>query len=172
MFILLVGLLGLVKLMLQSQHGEMESYQRGQALILLQDMAGRINANRTVAGCYAISDALAGTSYMGTGSGTLPNCSLGSVEAYTLANNDLLAWDNLLKGASETAGGNRLGAMVGARGCVSVDTASGVYLLSVAWQGMGNSAAPVTGLACGRGLYGTETQRRIVSTTLRIANLN
>jgi type IV pilus assembly protein PilV len=172
MFIILVGLLGLVKLMLQSQHAEMESYQRAQALILLQDMAGRINANRTVAGCYAISDAVAGTSYMGTGSVALPSCSLGSVEAYTLANNDLLAWDNLLKGVSETAGSSRLGAMIGARGCVSFNSGSGVYLLSVAWQGMGNSAAPVSGLACGRGLYGTETQRRIVSTTLQIANLN
>jgi type IV pilus assembly protein PilV len=116
MFILLVGLLGLVKLILQSQRTEMESYQRAQALILLQDMAGRINANRTVAGCYAISDAVAGTPYMGSGSIALPNCSLGSVEAYTLANNDLVAWDNLLKGASETSGSARLGAMIGAGG--------------------------------------------------------
>jgi type IV pilus assembly protein PilV len=172
MFILLVGLLGLVKLMLVSQHTEMESYQRAQALILLHDMAGRINANRTVAGCYAISDAAAGTVYIGSGSSAFPNCSLGSVEAYTLANNDLLAWDNLLKGASETSGSARLGAMIGARGCVSFDPVSSAYLLSVAWQGIGNSAAPASGLACGRGLYGTETQRRIVSTTLRIANLN
>lgn len=172
MFILLAGLLGLVKLMLVSQQTEMESYQRAQALILLHDMAGRINANRTVAGCYAISDAAAGTSYLGSGSGTLPNCALGSVEAYTLANSDLVAWDNLLKGASETSGSARLGAMIGARGCVSFDTGSGVYLVSVAWQGLGNSAVPVSGLACGTGLYGTETKRRIVSTTLKIANLN
>jgi len=172
MFILLVGLLGLVKLMLVSQHAEMESYQRAQALVLLHDMAGRINANRTVANCYAISDAVTGTSYMGSGSGALPNCALGSVEAYTLANNDLLAWDNLLKGASETVGSARLGAMIGARGCASLNPASGVYLVSVAWQGIGNSAAPVSGLACGKGLYGTETQRRIVSMTLQIANLN
>ncbi|MDB5757693.1 MAG: type pilus modification protein PilV [Burkholderia sp.] len=172
LFILLTGLLGLVKLMLVSQHGEMESYQRAQALVLLHDMAGRIDANRTVANCYAISDAVAGTSYMGSGSSALPGCALGSVEAYTLANSDLLAWDNLLKGAAETVGSARLGAMIGARGCVSRDPASGVYLVSVAWQGIGSSAAPVSGLACGKGLYGTETQRRIVSTTLQIANLN
>jgi type IV pilus assembly protein PilV len=172
MFILLVGLLGLVKLMLQSQRTEMESYQRAQALVLLQDMAGRINANRTVAGCYAISDALAGTPYIGTGSSALPACALGSVEAYTLANSDLAAWDNLLKGAAETSGSARLGAMIGARGCVSFSAASGVYLVSVAWQGMANTTAPVSGLACGSGLYGTESQRRIVSTTLQIANLN
>lgn len=172
MFILLVGLLGLVKLMLQSQRTEMESYQRAQALVLLQDMAGRINANRTVAGCYAISDALAGTPYIGTGSSALPACALGSVEAYTLANSDLAAWDNLLKGAAETSGSARLGAMIGARGCVSFSAASGVYLVSVAWQGMASTTAPVSGLACGSGLYGTESQRRIVSTTLQIANLN
>ena len=61
MFILLTGLLGLVKLMAHGQRSEMESYQRGQALVLLQDMVGRINANRTAAGCYAITDPVAGT---------------------------------------------------------------------------------------------------------------
>jgi type IV pilus assembly protein PilV len=172
MFILLVGLLGLVKLMLQSQQTEMESYQRAQALILLHDMAGRINANRTAAGCYAISDAAAGAPHIGAGSGALPTCSLGSAEVYTLANSDLVAWDNLLKGAAETSGSTRLGAMIGARGCVSFNPTSGVYLVSVAWQGISSTAAPVSGLACGRGLYGNEIQRRIVSTTLQIANLN
>ena len=53
--ILLVGLLGLAALMTNSQKAEAESYQRAQALLLLQDMVGRINANRAVAACYAIT---------------------------------------------------------------------------------------------------------------------
>lgn len=170
--ILLTGLLGLVKLMAYSQRGEMESYQRGQALVLLQDMVGRINANRTAAGCYAITDVLAGTPYIGTGSSTLPACSLGTVQAYTTANSDLAAWDNLLKGAAESAGGNRVGAMIGARGCVTYVAATGVYTVSVAWQGLSDSVAPPTSLSCGTGLYGSEAKRRVVSAALKIANLN
>lgn len=172
MFILLAGLLGLVKLMAHSQRGEMESYQRGQALVLLQDMVGRINANRTAAGCYAITDAAAGTPYIGTGSSALPPCSLGAVQAYTTANSDLAAWDNLLKGAAETSGGNLVGAMIGARGCVTYAAATGVYLVSVAWQGLADSAAPAASLNCGAGLYGSEARRRVVSMPLKIANLN
>ncbi|MDP2155736.1 MAG: type IV pilus modification protein PilV, partial [Sulfuricella sp.] len=46
LFILLTGLLGLAGLLARSQQAEMESYQRAQALVLLQDMVARINANR------------------------------------------------------------------------------------------------------------------------------
>jgi len=42
--ILLVGLLGLVGLQAKGQQAEMESYQRTQALVLLQDLADRMNA--------------------------------------------------------------------------------------------------------------------------------
>ena len=172
MFILLTGLLGLVKLMAHSQRSEMESYQRGQALVLLQDMVGRINANRTAAGCYAITDSVAGTPYIGTGSSTLPACSLGTVQAYTTANSDLAVWDNLLKGGAETSSGAQVGAMIGARGCVTYTAATGVYLVSVAWQGLSDSAAPTASLTCGTGLYGSEAKRRVVSVPLKIANLN
>jgi len=45
--IVLVGLLGLVAVQAKSQVAEMESYQRSQAIVLAQDMASRMNANRT-----------------------------------------------------------------------------------------------------------------------------
>ena len=44
--ILMIGLLGLVGLLVQSQRSQVESYQRVQALVLLEDMASRINTNR------------------------------------------------------------------------------------------------------------------------------
>ena len=44
--VLLVGLLGLIGLQARTQQAELESYQRGQALVLLQDMVDRMNANR------------------------------------------------------------------------------------------------------------------------------
>jgi len=169
--ILLFGLLGLAGLMIQSQQAELESYQRAQALVLMQDMVARINANRSVAPCYALTAIATGTPFAGAGSGTLPNCSAGTIPAYTRANADLAAWDNLLKGTSETSAGNSVGAMIGARGCVSL-TAGGAYLVSVAWQGLNETSAPVTGLNCALNQYGTETRRRVVSVTFLIPNLN
>lgn len=173
--ILLLGILGLVGMIVISQRAETESYQRSQALLLLQDMVGRINANRTVASCYAFTtDTVNGAPVLGTGA-TLPTgCGLGSVAAYTLANADLAAWNNLLKGTTETlvATSANIGSMTGARGCVSLSSATGIYLVSVAWQGNGGTVAPGAGLACGKGLYGDETLRRVVSLPLEIANLN
>jgi type IV pilus assembly protein PilV len=172
--ILLVGLLGLAALMTNSEKAESESYQRAQALLLLQDMVGRINANRAVAACYAFTtDAAAGTPYLGVGgdaSGLA--CGVGSATANTRAIQDLADWNSLLSGASETAGGS-VGAMVGARGCVTADdVANRVYTVSVAWQGLTATKAPDSTLNCAKNLYGDEKLRRIVSIPLRIANLN
>ena len=64
LFVLLVGLLGVAALSLASQRASMESLQRHQALMLLNDMVSRINANRTVADCYAISAVGGGKGYV------------------------------------------------------------------------------------------------------------
>ena len=50
--ILTIGLLGLAGLQGRASTAQMESYQRSQALILLADMADRINANRSNAAAY------------------------------------------------------------------------------------------------------------------------
>lgn len=47
--ILLAALLGAAGLIARSNQSEMESYQRVQALTLLQDMVTRLNANRQAA---------------------------------------------------------------------------------------------------------------------------
>jgi type IV pilus assembly protein PilV len=70
-----------------------------------------------------------------------------------------------VNGAAEvSAGGTKVGAMIGARGCVSSPSA-GVYMITVAWQGM--SAAGNTTNPCGLGKYGSG-QRRTVSQIVRI----
>lgn len=191
LIILMVGLLGLAGLMVQSQRSEMESYQRVQALMLLQDMVERINVNRNVAICYNItSNVSSGLPYLGTGSTLTPNCSAGTGAQNAQALADMASWDALLKGAAESAGGANTGAMVGARGCISynatavpsaggplLDTngvqiaGTGVFTVEVAWQGTSDTFAPV-GLNCGKGLYGAETRRRDVSLTFRIASIN
>ena len=182
--ILLLGLLGLSGMQAKAQQAEFESYQRTQALVLLNDMADRINRNREAASCYEITDT-SGAPYAGTSSTVTPACAgVGTAEAQQLAVNDLTQWHNLLLGASETSGGANIGAMVGARGCISRDNpnpSTDIYTVAVAWQGMTDTAAPSApagasvpienAVACGANLYGDETKRRVVWTTVRIATL-
>jgi type IV pilus assembly protein PilV len=170
--IILTGLLGLAGLLTLGQQAEMESYQRAQALVLLEDMVGRINANRKVAACYGATttNATTGTPYLGSSATSTPACTSGTSEQNATAIADLAAWNSALIGAAETQGGSNVGAMIGARGCISL-TATDTYLISVAWQGLNPTFAPSAGLGCGKDLYGSETKRRVVSTTLRIANL-
>lgn len=184
LIILLVGLLGLAGLMVQSQRSEMESYQRVQALILLQDMVGRINANRNVAACYAFSTAATGP-YLGVAATAAPAaCATGTAAQNAQVAADIVAWNGLLSGVAETSGASQVGAMAGARGCVSYDAASvlintstgaaipgtGLYSVAVAWQGMGSTFANTTAL-CAQGLYGNEAQRRVVTLNFRLASL-
>src|SRR5262245_38467268 len=53
--ITVIGLLGLIGMQAFSHQAELESYQRAQALILLNDIVEKINANRQSAGCYAFT---------------------------------------------------------------------------------------------------------------------
>ena len=118
--ILLVGLLGLAGVNARANLAEMESYQRTQALQLLQDMTDRLNANRKVASCYSNgSNGL----QLGTGSTTIAGCAAGNAQQQAQAQADLAAWDSMLKGAAETQSGTKVGAMIGAGGCVTVDDA-------------------------------------------------
>jgi type IV pilus assembly protein PilV len=171
--ILVVGLLGLVGLQSRVHQAQYESYQRTQALLLLDDMVDRIRTNPYAAQCYAITGG-GGAPYFGAdgaGHNGAAVCDLaaGTTETRALAVRGMNEWDALLKGATESTAGTLRGAMLGARGCVSFDAVTEVYTVSVAWQGFGDTAAP--GVDCGNGLYGRETQRRVVSATLRIAKL-
>jgi len=147
-----------------------------QALILLNDIVERINANRGSATCYAITNAATGTPYLGTitggGYAGTPNCTAGYVNTQTkaLADSGMYEWDQILQGAAEVGSGGNIGAMAGARGCVSYDAWANVYTVAVAWQGMTDTFTPVVN--CGNGLYGPETKRRVVWTTLQIAKLS
>ena len=175
--ILVFGLLGMIGLQARAQVATFESYQRGQALILVQDMADRVATNRRAAGCYGITtDTTNGTPYLGIGYTGTPVCTaaVGTAATRTLADEDLRAWDRGLKGAAEVSGTDKIGGVIGARGCVSFDAPTNSYRVAVAWQGMAATVAPTAGdpaATCAKNLYGTETQRREVSVTVRIASL-
>jgi len=173
--IIMLGLLGLLGVQMRSHQAEMESYQRSQALLLMSDIVQRINANRKAARCYAVTDAALGAPYLGSGNAAAAACTAwGTTVLQTRAVADLTAWDALLKGAAETYAGASVGAMIGARGCVSYDATNDAYRISVAWQGLIPTVDPTTvdaTLTCGKDLYGTEAHRRVVSTAVRIADL-
>lgn len=165
-----IGLLGVVGLYTRGQQAEMESYQRAQALILVEDMVNRLNANRAAAGCYAITPTASETP-AGTGhSGAFACAGVGTTASRAIADADLAAWDALLKGEAERLDGNSVGAMIGARGCVSANPAGDVYTIAVAWQGLAPTTAPAE--FCGKDSYGDDKLRRVVTRTVRLADLD
>jgi type IV pilus assembly protein PilV len=169
LFILMVGLLGLVGVMIQSQRSQLESYQRLQALLLVQDMASRINANQGAALCYEQA-ATFGTGYTATPDASA--CASGNVDQKSRVTKDLIAWNDLLKGSAEVSGGNKVGGILGARGCITRDATSGIFQVSVAWQATEGGGAPAAGITCGNdpANYGGEAFRRAVSITVLPAN--
>lgn len=173
--ILLFGLLGLAGVSSRANVAEMEAYQRIKALQLVQDMADRLNANRKVASCY--SNGATGVELSAT-STTVPACTAGNVQQQTQAAADLTAWKDLINGQAETQSGTKLGAMIGAVGCVTLDdAANNIYLIAVSWQGLAKTAAPTladgsTAFPCGNGAYGDEKLHRVVTTKVRIGALS
>ena len=177
LIILLFGLLGLVGVSSRANLAELESYQRAQALQLVQDMADRLNANRKVATCY--SNGATGVR-LGTGSGNtgIPACTAGNTQQQTQAAADLTAWNNMLNGQAETLSGSKIGAMIGAIGCVTQDdVTNNIYLIAVSWQGLAPTYAPTlaggtTPFPCGNGAYGNEKLHRVITTKVRIGTLS
>jgi type IV pilus assembly protein PilV len=169
--IVLLGVLGLAGLIVRSNQAELESYQRVQALLLAQDMADRINVNRKVASCYAngatgVQLGTAGAGHTGT-----PACLVGTdPQQQQRAVADMNAWDNQLTGTAEVQSGSNIGAMIGARGCITqISAATETYIVAVAWQGLATTAAP--GNTCAQNLYGNDALRRVVTLTFRIGDL-
>jgi type IV pilus assembly protein PilV len=177
--ILAFGLLGLVGLEAKMQTSEVESYQRAQALILLNDMVDRMNAQLGSANALAnpgdvpAVDAYASATVYGTGDTPATPC---STQAQGAAR-DHCEWSVALQGAAETQGARNLGAMIGARGCITQLQAPntntgvctpGIYLVSVAWQGLNMTAAPPAGATCGLNSYGDEKYRRVVSARVMV----
>jgi type IV pilus assembly protein PilV len=164
--LLAFGLLGIAALQAKAQVGTVESYQRAQAVVLLQDMRARLSSNQDNADDYLT------TTPLGTKDSEPEDCSTLAAGA----ERDKCEWSNALKGAAEQDGTTRVGAMIGARGCIErlqvKDESSGVcrpgvYRLTVAWQGMHPTLPP--SLACGKGEYGQDDgARRAISVRVSI----
>ena len=161
LLILTIGLLGVAGLQTQMQTAQLEAYQRSQAIMLMQDMIDRINANRKNAANY-----VTGGTPLGTSNTTA------CATTTTIAQRDMCAWSNLLLGAAEVTGGSTVGAMIGARGCVTLPVATmpRQAIVSVVWQGITPTLTPAA-TTCGSGSYGNEATRRAMVASITIGCL-
>lgn len=160
MLICAFGVLGLAALQGRASQAEFESFQRSQALLMVEDMVNRINANRGNADDY-LTDGL-------VGSGALQDCSA----AATMAARDVCEWSNLIRGSGETRNGAAVGAMLSARGCISLATGTtNRYVISVFWTGTVPTGAPASTCEGIEDAYQTAELRRAVSSTMCTAVL-
>lgn len=160
MLLVAFGVLGFVGLQARTAVANLEGYQRSQALILVNDMAERINLNRSSAASYVANNV--GTTNPG-------NC--GSTPSPTpaqQAQQDLCEWAKAIQGAGETQGTTKVGAMLDARGCIT-SPAANQYVIVLAWQGLQTSGAPAN--TCGQNAYSSEDMRRTASVVVQIGTL-
>ncbi|NHZ91694.1 type IV pilus modification protein PilV [Massilia sp. CCM 8733] len=172
LLMLAFGLLGLGAFQTKAQVGSIEAYHRAQAVVLLEDIQGRMHGST-----LADVPLFVTTTPLGTGDDFAADvdCSLEAVGA----NRDRCEWSRALKGAAEvktgSSGSSNIGAMTGARGCVTEVQAMnnvrgvcspGIYMVSVAWQGLHPIKTP--SLACGKDLYGADTHRRAIAVQVTV----
>lgn len=144
------GLLGLVALIAKFSSAQMESYQRAHALLIVQNIADTLRLDLLNSASYVNAD-IPGS--LGAG------CS----EAGKGKDANLCNWAKALIGAGERVGGSSIGSLVGGRACITQPSAN-VLTVEVAWQGLSATAAP--GGDCGKGQYGDDSFRRVVSISI------
>lgn len=158
------GVLGLANLQSKLQLSDVETYQRSQAILILNDMANRLKNNASNASDYVSTDPI------GTGDEQLTTCT-----SLSGADRDICEWSNILKGASEDLGSDTVGAMKDARGCITqIQTPNstkgictpGIYQIDVAWQGMLSTITPTN--TCGKDSYGDDSFRKVISSQITI----
>jgi type IV pilus assembly protein PilV len=152
-----IGILGMIGLQARTYQVEAESYQRSQALVIIDDIASRLSSNRAEAAAY-VKD--------GIGAGDSEDCGA----AVTTTQRDLCEIGNNLRGAAETdAAGKSVGAMSRARACITTP-AAGSYVIAVVWAGIVPTGAPASD--CEAGSYGDDGLRRAVTSLVVIADLD
>jgi type IV pilus assembly protein PilV len=184
--VVVIGVLGVFAMQTQAAKVELESYQRGQAISLVREMSGRISSSRGILAGYANAavSSTDGSIYQGNGAGasnfdTAGACVLTITAPATTptalqsAQYETCLWASSLLGDAArdgTATGARVGAMLGARGCLirvnppNANALADMYVV-VVWQGLivGNDPpAGSPGAECASAVnYGTGLRRAV-----------
>jgi type IV pilus assembly protein PilV len=186
MAILAIGLLGLAGLQARAINAEADSFSRGQAIMLANDMADRMNSNlmdvtTSTAAATGYNQQSVGSVLVEFGTGYSNDCTTGSnttsvlqatccAAKTTIAARDLCEWDLALKGIGESnSGGSKIGAMNGGRGCVFRTATAGIFQIDVVWQGRDIGVVP-TDNTCGS--TAITSRRAGVSRQIRLADLD
>jgi type IV pilus assembly protein PilV len=162
--ILAFGLLGVAGLQSMIYIMEFESYQRAQAVVILNDIADRVAFNREAAATYEAASPLGG-------SGALANCSALSDSA-----RDACEISNVLKGSGEQRGSAVVGAMNAAQACITTFTETSTKAfnhcqtgvqIDIVWRGRSPTIVPAA--SCGTtggspAFSATDAYRRAIST--------
>ncbi len=169
--IIAIGLLGLAGLQMSSLNNQLEAYQRAQAMLLLHDMANRIQVNSASARIGSYADA---SDY---GLRTIADCTAINVASSADAvTRDICAWNSELAGIGTQLGTKNLGSLVGARACIENLAGSSfgedIVRLTVAWMGSVATKAPSS--VCGKDAFGTtkDDYRRTATIDVTLADLS
>lgn len=147
--IVAVGLLGFASLQVTTLNQQFEALQRAQVTAMIEDMAARIRMNP--------SEAISGA-YYGAASGT-------TCASLTGADRDLCEWNGMMLGSAAVKGDLNLAAPIGVQGCIEAGAPKSgetVLRVSMAWQGITQSAAPSESLGCGADSFGDDAYRRVL----------
>lgn len=184
-FVLAVGLLGLAGLQARALNAEVDAVSRGQALLMLNDLADRMASNLT----ELKASTTAGTGYnqqtaggvktvFGTGyandcisvaNNTLALQAACCAAKASLAARDLCEWDLALKGTALTSTGGKVGSVAEVRACV-FRYAADVFEIDVVWRGRGSGASMAADMTCGSSAI--TSSRSGVSRRIRVAQLD
>lgn len=185
MAILAVGLLGLAGLQARAINAEADSFSRGQAMMLANEMADRMNSNlaevtTSTAASTGYNQQDGGSVKVVFGTGYTNDCIGGAnttpalqatccAAKASIAARDLCEWDLALKGIGESVGSSNVGAMNGARACVFNTGTTGVFQVDVVWQGRDIGVVPADN-SCGS--TAITSRRSGVSRVIRLADLD
>lgn len=132
-FVTGVGLLTVAGLQAISKKVAYDAMQRTTATALAQSIIQQMRANPAQVAAYVTSDATTLTQATDCGAS---DCTPAQVAAY-----DLRGWGQRLLGAEVTDdSGAASGGLVAPTGCISVDAATGLYVVTIAWRG--NTSQP------------------------------
>lgn len=184
--IMLLGILGVIGMQARAAVIEFEAYQRGEALSLVREMQSRLTDSRAIVDGYLDSavSSTDGSVYVGSGANAKDFsvssvCIGGAGVPLAEAKFAMCEWAKTLQGSNSLDGTSKVGAMIGARGClIRVEPAEGNALadiyVTIVWQGKSNGAEPDPASAAGKCASGVnfgDGLRRGVSVRVLVPNL-
>ncbi len=129
--IMVTGILGAVAMQATAKKGSFDAMQRSLASGLAQDIVEKMRGNNSATlALYAVN------SPYGTGKITSsPTCNSPAslCTPAQMVTHDLYGWEQSLMGARATYGTNKVGGLVGAVGCLSVN--GNAVTVIITWQG-------------------------------------